>query len=116
MQLEQRVENLVKFLDEKKASDIEVFNLQDINYIAKMVILANSLGGKHTLALLDYLKTKAKELGEKILGVDESDEWVVIDLEDILIHIMIPEYRMRYSIEEFLQELKEGKYKPTIDE
>ena len=109
MQLEQRVENIVKFLDDKKGEDIEVFNLEDSDYIAKAVVLVNSLGGKHTLALYDYLKDEAKKLNEKILGVDESDDWVVVDLEDILVHIMTPEYRARYALEEFLTELKEGK-------
>ena len=111
----QRVENIVNILDSKKAEEIEVFNLEDSDYIAKAVVLANSLGGKHTLALYDHLRVELKSLGEKLMGADESDDWVVVDLGDILIHIMTPQYRMRYSIEEFLKELKEGKFKPTIE-
>jgi len=110
-----RVENIVNILDSKKAEEIEVFNLEDSDYIAKAVVLANSLGGKHTLALYDNLRVELKKLGEKLMGADESDDWVVVDLGDILIHIMTPQYRMRYSIEEFLKELKEGKFKPTIE-
>ncbi len=111
MGINDRVEKIVHFLDEKKAEQIEAFNLEDSDYIAKAVVLANSLGGKHTLALYDYLRVAVKEFGEKILGADESDDWVVVDLGDIIVHIMTPEYRMRYSIEEFLKELKEGKFK-----
>jgi ribosome silencing factor RsfS/YbeB/iojap len=102
----QRVDNLAKLLDEKKAEDIEVFDLEDSDYIAKAVILANSLGGKHTAALFDYLRENKKALNEEILGFDESDDWIVIDLGDILIHIMTPQYRMRYALEEFLEEIK----------
>jgi ribosome silencing factor RsfS/YbeB/iojap len=111
MSIESRVENLVKLLDEKKAENIETFNLEDSDYIAKAVILANSLGGKHTAALYDHIRLASKSLGESILIADETDDWVVVDLGDILIHLMTPQYRMRYSIEEFLKELKEGKFK-----
>ena len=111
--LDSRVEKLVKFLDEKKAEEIEVFNLEDSDYIAKQVILVNSLGGKHTSALYNNLRVELKNFNEKLMGADESDDWVVVDLGDILIHIMTPQYRMRYSIEQFLKELKEGKFKPT---
>jgi ribosome silencing factor RsfS/YbeB/iojap len=112
-EIKSRVDNIVKLLDSKKAEDIEVFDLEDSDYIAKAVILVNSLGGKHTSALFDNLREHKKELGEQILGYDESDEWIVVDLEDILVHIMTPQYRMRYSLEEFLKELKEGKFKAT---
>ena len=111
IKLKTRVENIVKLLDEKKGEEIEVFNLEDSDYIAKAVILVNSLGGKHTGALYDNLRVAFREFGESILGADESDDWIVIDLGDILIHIMTPQYRMRYSIEEFLKELKEDKFK-----
>ncbi len=105
MDLETRVENIVKILDEKKAEDIEVFNLDDTDYIAKKVVIANSLGGKHTSALYDYLKTELKPKGEIFVSSDISDEWVATDLGDIIIHIMIPQYRQRYSLEEFLSEI-----------
>jgi len=113
MSIKERAEKIVNFLDQKKAEEIEVFNLEDSDYIAKAVILANSLGGKHTIALYDNLRVEIKTLGEKLMGADESDDWVVVDLGDIMIHLMTPQYRMRYSIEEFLKDLKEGKYRPT---
>ncbi len=109
MSLESRIDNIVKILDEKKGNNIESFNLEDSDYIAKSVILVNSLGGKHTSALYDNLRVAFRESGEKILGADESDDWIVVDLGDILIHIMTPEYRLRYKLEKFLKELKEGK-------
>ena len=106
MTLKHRVDTIVDLLDAKKATDIEVFDLADTDYIAKVVILANSLGGKHTAALLNHLKTDLKSLNETFLRTDESNEWIVADLGDILIHIMTPEYRQRYSLETFLEEIK----------
>ena len=113
--INKRAEEIVKILDEKKAEEIEVFNLEDSDYIAKAVVLANSLNQKHTLALYDNLREELRNLGEKIIVADESDDWVVVDLGDILIHIMTPQYRVKYSIEEFLKELKEGKFKASKD-
>jgi ribosome-associated protein len=45
---------------------------------------------------------------EKFNFVDESGDWVVVDLGDILIHIMTSEYRVKYDIESFLDSLKDG--------
>jgi ribosome silencing factor RsfS/YbeB/iojap len=116
MTIDERIESIVKILDEKKAEEIEVFNLEEADYIAKRVVIANSLNGKHTLALADYLKKALKTQGDEILASDMSDEWVVADLGDILVHIMIPEYRQRYSMETFLSELVENqKNKKDID-
>lgn len=111
MTIEERIKNIVTILDDKKAEEIEVFNLEEADYIAKRVVIANSLNGKHTLALYEHLKTGLKEHGDSILASDTSDEWAVADLGDILIHIMIPEYRQRYSLEQFLSELVEKQKK-----
>jgi ribosome silencing factor RsfS/YbeB/iojap len=107
MNMEERINTIVNLLDEKKAEEIEVFNLDDADYIADRVVIANSLNLKHTQALFDQLKEALKPKGEQFLRADMSDEWVVADLGDILIHIMIPEYRQRYSLETFLSELVE---------
>ena len=115
MTIEERIEGIVKLLDEKKAEEIEVFNLEEADYIAKRVVIANSLNGKHTLALADHLKKALKTQGDEILASDMSDEWVVADLGDILIHIMVPEYRQRYSLETFLAELVENQKNREVD-
>lgn len=109
MTLQERVDRIVKLLDSKKAEEIEVFDLGNVDYIAKQVILANSLGGKHTQALFDNMKEELKPQGETFYGSDESDEWIVADLGEIIVHIMTPNYRQRYSLEEFLDELRSGK-------
>jgi ribosome silencing factor RsfS/YbeB/iojap len=108
LSIEERIERIVRLLDSKKAEEIEVFNLEDVDYIAKRVVIANSLGGKHTQALFDNMKEELKPLGETFYGSDESDEWIVADLGEIIVHLMTPNYRQRYSLEEFLEELREG--------
>ena len=109
MTLQERVERIVTLLDSKKAEEIEVFDLGNVDYIAQAVVIANSLGGKHTRALFDHLKEELKPLGETFYGSDESDEWIVADLGEIMVHIMTPDYRQRYSLEDFLDDIKNGK-------
>jgi len=106
--MQTRVENITQILDKHKAENIEVFDLTGKDYIVDQAIIASSLGQKHTLALLDHLKKELKP-DETFNYVDESGDWVVIDLGDILIHIMTPEYRTKYDLETFLSEIDKQK-------
>lgn len=99
-----RIENISKILDKNKAEGIEVFDLRDKDYIVDYAVIASSRGDRHTKALLDYLKNGLKPQ-EEFLHVDESDDWIVADLGDILIHIMTPEFRTKYDIESFLTQI-----------
>lgn len=106
--MQNRIEKIVQVLDKNKAENIEVFDLREKNYFVDYAVIASSLGTRHTGALLDHLKTDLKP-AEKFNHVDESPEWVVVDLGDILIHVMTPEYRVKYDMESFLSSLSEGK-------
>ena len=114
MNLNDRIDRIIKELDEKKAEELEVFNLESIDYIAKRVILANALSSKHSSSLAQHLKEKLKPLGEEFLYIDESDEWIVIDMGDILVHIMTAQARQTYSLEEFLTEIGNKKIENLI--
>jgi len=104
-ELQRRVDRIVDLLDQKKAEDIQVFDLHDKEYLTQAVIIATTLGDKHTLALLDYLKEDLKPAGETFVAVDEGEQWTVVDLGDIMVHLMVPEYRAKYNLEEFLDSL-----------
>jgi ribosome-associated protein len=102
--LNKRVEKIKQILEDKKAEDIEVIDLTSKEYIVDYVVIATTLNPKHAFALLNYLKEDLKPLGEEFLRVDEDDEWTVIDLGDIFIHLMNEKSREKYSLEEFLSE------------
>ncbi len=106
--MQNRIEKITEVLDKNKAEAIEVFDLRDKNYFVDYAIIASSLGQKHTMALLDHLKNNLKP-EETFNNVDESGDWIVVDLGDILIHIMTPEYRVKYDMETFLSDLADGK-------
>jgi len=105
-----RIEKISAILDQNKAEAIEVFDLQGGDYFADYVVIASSLGERHTLALLDHLK-KGLKPEEQFLYVDESGDWVAIDLGDILVHILTPQYRVKYDLESFLGEIAARKNK-----
>jgi ribosome-associated protein len=105
--MQNRIEKITAILDKNKAESIEVFDLREKNYFVNYAIIASSLGIKHTTALLNHLKNGLKP-EETFHYVDESGDWIVIDLGDILIHIMTPEYRVKYDMESFLSALGDG--------
>ena len=111
--MQNRIEKITQVLDKNKADGIEVFDLKDKNYFVDYVIIASSLGAKHTLALLDHLKKDLKPQ-EHFNNIDESEDWIVVDLGDILIHIMTPGYRVKYDMENFLSHLANGKEGDTL--
>lgn len=105
MDIKQRVDRIISILDEKKAEAIEVFDMDD-EYFVKEVIIATTMGERHALSLTDELKNHLKPQGEQFLAVESSDEWVVLDLGDILIHLLSQSKRAVYNLEELLNSLK----------
>ena len=103
-----RIAKIKNLLDEKKALDIMDYDLRDSDYFVDYVIVATTMADKHGYALLDHLKKNLKP-HEEFLGVDESDDWILIDLGDILIHLMSEEYRAKYQMDEFLREIGKSK-------
>lgn len=104
-----RVEKIKNILDDKKALDIEMIDLKSKEYIVDYVVIATTLNPKHSFALLNYLKNDLKPDGEEFLRVDDDENWTIIDLGDIFIHLMSEQYREKYTIEQFLSELESRK-------
>ena len=108
MSINQRLEKIAKILDQNKAEDIEVFNLENSEYIADGVVVATAMADRHLYALLDFLRSDLKP-EEQFLHIEESDEWIVADLGDIIIHIMSAGAREKYHLESFLKEFEAKK-------
>lgn len=101
--MQKRLETIVQILDSKQAEEIQIFDMDDKDYFVSKVVIATIVNERHALSLLDELKEKLKAKNETFLNVESSPDWVVIDLADILIHLLTSEYRSRYNIEEFLE-------------
>ncbi|MDR0467671.1 MAG: ribosome silencing factor [Campylobacteraceae bacterium] len=99
-----RIELITNELDDKKATDIQVFDMKNSDYFVDYVVVATSMGERHSLALLEYLKTALKAKGEQFLNIEATGDWIVVDLGDTLIHLLSPDFRVKYNLEEFLQQ------------
>lgn len=108
--MNKRLELIRSLLNEKKAEDIEVIDLANKDYIVDYVVIATTLNAKHAYALLNYMKTDLKPHGEEFLRVDEDEEWTVLDLGDMFIHLMSEDARKKYSLEDFLSKLETKEY------
>lgn len=103
-----RLEKIKELIDDKKGLDIEIIDVKESDYFTDYVIIATTMAQKHGAAILDHLKANLKP-EEEFLFAEESDEWTVIDLGDVLIHLISEEYRAKYRIESFLKEFLKKK-------
>jgi ribosome-associated protein len=92
----------VSALEDIKARDIEVFDVQHITSLFDRVIIATAESARQTKALANNVRDKLKAAGASIQGVEgeETGDWVLVDAGDIVVHIMQPATRQFYNLEE----------------
>jgi ribosome silencing factor RsfS/YbeB/iojap len=103
--LDDRLQKIQDILSNNKAEDIQKFNLLDKEYMVDGVVVATAMADRHLDALLNFLKKELKK-SESFLHIEQSDSWIVVDMGDILVHLMDKNAREKYHLEEFLQEFK----------
>ncbi len=106
----QRAERIAEILNEKKAEDVQIIDMSEREYIAKLVVIATTLTSRHAASLIEELKSALKPLGEEFLAIESGDEWSVVDLGDIIVHLISESYRAKYNIEDFLDKLKKEQF------
>lgn len=106
----QRAEKIAEILNEKKAEDVQIIDMSEREYIAKLVVIATALTSRHAASLIEELKSVLKPLGEEFLAIESGDEWSVVDLGDIIVHLISEAYRAKYNIEDFLDKLKKEQF------
>ncbi len=94
--------NVINALEDIKAFDILTIDIRKNSSIADYIIIASANSSRQAKALADNIKTRMKEIDTPLIGIEgESDsEWVLVDLGDIIIHIMTPTIRVHYNLEE----------------
>lgn len=88
-------------LDEKKAEDIRVLRVSEQSSITDYLVLATGTSEPHLRALRVELEKVLDSAKVHIVGMDTRQEsgWLVIDAFDVMIHVMTPENRTRYALE-----------------
>ena len=105
---------VVEALEDVKGRDIAVFNVARQTAYFERVVIASGDSNRQVNALATRVQERMKELGERIAGVEgrRNGEWVLVDLGDIVVHVMHPAIRSHYNLEELWGE-KEVKLKPA---
>ncbi len=88
-------------LEDLKAQDIQVLDVRGKTSITDVMIVASGTSDRHIKALADNVAEAAKEHGVAPLGVEGegSREWVLVDLGDVIVHVMHPQTRAFYNLE-----------------
>ena len=99
--------NIEKILDNNKASNIISINLKNKSYIADYMIIASGTSSRHLQALSEILLIELKKIGLEKCRIEgrESNDWKLVDANDIIIHIFHPEKRKFYELEKIWSEL-----------
>jgi len=89
-------------LDEMKAANVKLLDVRELTDIADAMIVASGTSDRHVRAIAQRVLEKAREAGLRPLGVEgqRDGEWVLVDLQDVLLHVMLPRVREFYSIEQ----------------
>ena len=93
---------IVAALEDIKATNITVIDTSKLSPLFDRMIIASATSRRQTKALADNVVVKLKERGEEVLGREgeDSGEWILVDLGEVLVHIMQPAIRDYYNLEE----------------
>jgi ribosome-associated protein len=93
---------VLEALEDVKGRDIVVYNTARMPSMFERVVIASGESNRQVRALADRVQEKIREVGSRVYGVEgeSSGEWVLVDLGDVVVHIMHPTVRDFYNLEE----------------
>nr|VFJ77690.1 MAG: ribosome-associated protein [Candidatus Kentron sp. FW] len=98
---EKLARSVITDLEEVKAIDITVLDVRTLTSVTDFMIIATGRSKRHARALSENVVRAAKKAGNRPLGVEgqQYGEWILVDLCDVVVHIMVPEARELYQLE-----------------
>ncbi|MCL4802281.1 MAG: ribosome silencing factor [Burkholderiales bacterium] len=108
MDIRKKQKAVIAALEDIKARDIAAFDVTHLTALFDRVIIASADSARQTKALSVHVQERMKALGEKVYGTEGElgGEWILVDLGDIVVHIMQPAVREYYNLEELWSEPK----------
>lgn len=99
---EQKTQAVIAALEEIKAANITVIDTSQRSNLFDRMVIASANSRRQTKALADNVMVKLKALGVEVMGHEgeDSGEWILIDLDEVLVHVMQPAIREYYNLEE----------------
>ncbi len=101
MAIKKLLDVVLTSLDNGKATDVDIFDVKKITSVSDYILIASGNSRRQVNALADKLIQNVKENEFETLGVEgkAEGEWVLVDLGDIIVHIMHPSSREYYQLE-----------------
>jgi ribosome-associated protein len=101
MEIEQLTQLVIDALEDVKAKDIRILDVRGKSSVTDVMVIASGTSARQVKSLADKVVEKAKEAGVRPLGVEGEREaqWVLVDLGDVVVHVMQPEIRDFYHLE-----------------
>lgn len=92
---------VIEALDELKGSDIVSLDVTNLTSVTDHMVIACGTSNRHIKSLADNVIDRCKKQGVRPLGAEGADksEWVLVDLGDVVAHIMLPASRQFYDLE-----------------
>ena len=105
MQFENLRQLVITALEDLKGEDIVELDVKDKTSVTDLMILVSGTSSRHVKSIADNVVSEAKDAGVKPLGVEgeAQAEWVLVDLGDIVVHVMQPHIREFYDLEKLWQ-------------
>lgn len=102
MDIRRKQRVVVEALEDVKGRDIQVFNTARLPSMFERVVIASGESNRQVKALADRVQERVRENGARVYGVEgeKGGEWVLVDLGDVVVHIMHPTVRDFYNLEE----------------
>ncbi len=106
MEISKIKDNIEKILDNNKALNIKSINLKNKSFIADYMIIASGTSSRHLQALSEILVTELKKIGLNNCRIEgkDSNDWKLVDTQDVIVHIFHPEKREFYDLEKMWSE------------
>jgi len=101
MEIDQLIHLVIDALEDVKAKDVRTLDVRGKSNVTDVMVIASGTSARQVRSLADKVVEKAKEAGVKPLGVEgeREAEWVLVDLGDVVVHVMQPEIRDFYQLE-----------------
>ncbi len=98
---DQLAEMVYEVLDDAKGVDITTIDVRGKTSITDFMIVASGTSTRHVKTLADSVIMRSKEDGLDVIGVEgeRESEWILVDLADVLVHLMVPRARAFYALE-----------------
>ncbi len=102
MNIEAKTKLVVDALEDIKARDISVLDTSKLTSLFERMVIATGDSNRQTRSLANHVREKMKEVGEHVGGMEGEDtgEWVLLDLGEVIVHVMQATTRAHYNLEE----------------